>query len=153
MASLGYRVPFFDYDIFMLPEIVMDLEFIQFQYNLSTIYIFCSNNGYNALSLDKIPYNILFDIYKDTKFVCKDYITFGSKRNFLTLRIGKDKKLCTILHSNNIKYEKSLSHALALNLFYDMKIDIVNNNFDINNVLRIKAYRSEKDGFMEVKNW
>jgi hypothetical protein len=150
LAKGGYSIPFFDYDTVDIENIILELKQLQEYYNLSDIYIFNSNHGYNALSLDKIEFNLLKEIYETTEFVCKDFIKFGIKRNFLTLRIGNDKKLLTVLERISTR-EKSFAHALALNYFYN--IDIKNKiGFDDNSILRIKAYRSEKDGYLEVKH-
>jgi len=151
-ASNGLFLPFFDYDNVSVSDMYNELKFLQQKYQLSDIYIFNSKHGFNALSLDKIPYNILVHLYSDCKFVCSDYLELGLKRSFLTLRIGKDKSLFDILKSDNIYYKKSLSHAILLNVFFDTDIDIYSNeSFDNSMYIRLKAYRSEKHGFMEVK--
>lgn len=150
VSNFGYRLPFFDYDVDMLPDIRLNLIFIQFKYSLSDIYMFKSTNGYNALTLDCIPYNELLKIYKDTNYICNDYVKLGLKRNFLTLRFGTDKKILWILKNNPKKYKKSLSHAMALNLFYNLNIDTPIDEFNDNTIIRFKAYRSEKNGFMKV---
>jgi len=107
---------------------------------------------FNALSLDKIPYNILVDLYSDCKLVCEDYLQLGLKRSFLTLRIGNDKKLFEVLKSDNSYYKKSFAHALLLIVFFDTSIDCLNNSsYDGSMYIRLKAYRSEKHGFIKVK--
>jgi hypothetical protein len=150
-ASGGLFLPFFDYDtsIDESHKIIWELVFLQSKYELSNIYLFQSTNGYNALSLDKLPFNILESIYKDAKLLCNDYKNLGLNRGFLTLRIGKDKLFVDSLKSDSHRYEKSLSHKYALESFYYIDIPI-DNYFDSNTKLRIKAYRSEKNGFIEV---
>jgi hypothetical protein len=151
LASHGFYLPFFDYDIKDFSKVYEELLFIQKKFMLSNIYVYYSENGFNALSLDKLPFNILKDIYKNCKIICDDYIELGLKRDFLTLRLGKDKKLCHTLKTDTIYYRKSLSHALLLIEFLDTPVNI-DNTFDSNTVLRLKAYRSQKHGFLEVKN-
>lgn len=151
-ASNGFLLPFFDYDYISISDIKKELVFLQMKYHLSDIYIYKSKNGFNALSLDKLPYNILIDVYKDCKLVCKDYLKLGLKRSFLTLRIGRDKELIHIIKSDNNNWIKSLSHAILLYVFFNTDIDFINNHsFDNNMYIRLKAYRSEKHGFLEVK--
>jgi len=152
-ASNGFFLPFFDYDIRDIDNIIRELRFIQVKYQLSDIFIYNSKNGYNALSLDKLPYNIICSLYADCKLICTDYKMLGLKRNFLTLRIGNDKTLYSILKSNNEYYKKSLAHAIFLNVFLNTDIDIFNHRlFDDSLTIVLKAYRSEKHGFLEVKN-
>lgn len=151
LASHGFYLPFFDYDIKDFSKVYEELFYIQKKFMLSNIYVYYSENGFNALSLDKLPFNILKEIYKNCEIICDDYIELGLKRDFLTLRLGKDKKLCHTIKTNNIYYKKSLAHALLLIEFLDTPIEI-DNTFDSNTVLRLKAYRSIKHGFLEVKN-
>lgn len=143
-------LPFFDYDCIDLKKVKKELLLLQKKYFLSNIYIFKSKNGFNALSLDKLPYNKLVLLYGDCKKVCNDYLELGMKRNILTLRIGNDKIFYGILSSNNDKWEKSLSHAILLNMFFKTQINI-DKSFDNNLYLRLKVYRSEKHGFLKVK--
>ena len=151
-ASNGFYLPFFDYDDKKLHDIEIELTKIQKKYALSDIYIFSSKNGYNALSLDKLPYNKLKDIYSECKLVCDEYLELGLRRNILTLRIGKDKKLIEVVESNNNIWKKSLSHAILLIVFFDVDIEVyANKTFDNNLYLRLKAYRSEKHGFLNVE--
>jgi hypothetical protein len=151
-ASGGFFLPFFDYDTKDISLILSELIDIQIKYKLSSIYIYNSINGYNALSLDKLPYNILVSLYKDCKNICDDYRRLGLNRNFLTLRIGKDKLLYSVLESYHKNYEKSLSHAILLNVFFNTDINIFDDKkFDLNTTIVLKAYRSEKHGFLTVK--
>lgn len=152
-ASNGLFLPFFDYDEKLLFDIAKELMFIQTKYKLSDIYIFSSKNGFNALSLDKLPFNTLIKLYSDCSLVCEDYLQLGLKRSFLTLRIGYDKKLETILKSSETYYIKSLAHAILLNVFFNTDIEIYGNKtFDNSLYIRLKAYRSEKHGFLKVKD-
>jgi len=151
----GFFVPFFDYDNIEYKVVFAELFRLQKEFALSDIYIIKSNNGFNALSLDKLAFNELKCLYSKCVNMCNDYKELGLKRGFLTLRIGKDKKLFTIINSIfKNGYTKSKPHAIALSLFYDTKINMSNNNFDNYTCLRFKAYRSAKNGFMGVdKKW
>lgn len=151
LASHGFYLPFFDYDIKDFSTVYEELLFIQKKFMLSNIYVYYSENGFNALSLDKLPFNILKEMYTYCNLVCKDYMELGLKRDFLALRIGKDKKLCHTLKTETVYYKKSLVHALLLIEFFDTPIER-DNTFDSNTVLRLKAYRSNKHGIMEVSD-
>jgi len=150
IAYGGYYLPFFDYDLNHYDKIEKDLLFLQKKYKLSDIFIFDSIHGYNAFSLDKLPYNIFKDLCNDSKYICEDYRTLGLKRGVLTLRVGTDKILKYILFKTG-NWKKSLAHYIALQLFYDVNILYDNEEFDNNYVLKMKAYRSEKHGFIEIE--
>ncbi|MCJ7637217.1 MAG: hypothetical protein MUO21_06975 [Nitrososphaeraceae archaeon] len=144
-------LPFFDYDSVEIEDIMKELTFLRDKYQLSQIYIFESKNGFNALSLDKLPYRILVNLYNDCNFVCEDYLQLGLKRSFLTLRIGNDKKLFHIIKSSNTYYKKSLAHAILMNVFFNVFIETYNDkSFDNSMYIRLKVYRSEKHGFLKV---
>jgi len=152
-AMNGLFLPFFDYDNIKADNMIKELIFLKDKYQLSQIYIFSSKNGFNALSLDKLPYRILCNLYEDCKLVCNDYLQLGLKRSFLTLRIGHDKELFHIIESSNTYYKKSLAHAILLNVFFNVFVDIHNDKlFDNSMYIRLKAYRSEKHGFLKVKD-
>lgn len=148
----GYFLPFWDYDNKKLNSVIKDLVPLQVIFKLSDIYLFKSTNGYNALSLDKLPYNILEKIYLSSKNCCEDFIKFGLKRGFLTLRFGGDKDLIDIMKSKYSHYGKSLSHANFLTEIVGIPI-ATDYSFDTNTFIRLKAYRSEKNGFIEVVNF
>lgn len=150
LAKNGMFLPFFDYDIKSLDLVLSELKYLQKKYELSDIYIYSSTNGFNALSFDKLPFNILKELYNECLLMCQDYIELGLKRNFLTLRFGRDKKLIKIMTSKNNKYQKSLAHAIFINMCYGTEID-TSKNFDTSMSLRLKAYRSAKHGFLKVK--
>lgn len=146
-----FYIPFFDYDITDYNAIRGELRYIQNRFFLSDIYIFNSKNGYNAICLDKLPFDVLTDMYNECGLCCYDFKYLGIKRGYIVLRIGEDKILKEILKGNST-YQKSLCHALALDTFYSVKIDMDNQDFDDNTELIIYAYRSAKHGFLEVKD-
>jgi hypothetical protein len=146
-----FYLPFFDYDyIDDYNKIKTELLGLQQKYRLSDIFIFTSENGYNAFSLDKLHYETFKKLCYDSKYLCDDYRRLGLKRGFLVLRIGKDKILKEVLF-NKGKYKKSLPHLIALNNFYGVETKYNMSEFDKNLDLRIYAYRSEKHGFLKVK--
>lgn len=148
-------LPFFDYDIEDLPNIVLELMSIQKEFNLSNIYLLKSSNGYNAFSLDKLFFNVINDIFESTEFVDNDFIKWGLNRGFLTLRMGEDKKIISVLvsKSKNINYKKSLPHKKFFNeiMEFDIKDDI---NFDNESKIIITMFPSNKHGVKKgVYNW
>jgi hypothetical protein len=145
----GYFLPFFDYDNISFSDVFNELCLLLKKHSLSDIYIIKSLNGFNALSLDKLTLLKLKKVYDDCIYLCNDYKELGLKRGFLTLRVGNDKKVDTIIYHNGV-YKKSNSHACVLDLFYDTEIKR-DNNFDNNTELIFKIYRSEKHGFLDVK--
>lgn len=150
-ASGGFYLPFFDYDFKdNYEKIIEDLTNLQSIYFLSDIFIFKSENGYNAFSLDKLPYNIFKNLCENSKYICKDFRRLGLDRGFLVLRFGHDKILQYILLKKG-KYKKSLCHYEALKTFYDVDVSYDMREFDKNLILKIYAYRSIKHGFMTVK--
>jgi hypothetical protein len=143
----GYFIPFFDFDNVEYEYVITDLLHIQNKYELSDIYLIKSNNGFNALSLDKICFNVLKSIFKSMQTIDKKFVEMTLTRSYSGLRIGNDKKLIQIL-KNNSTFQKSLSHAMALIKFYNIDLKTNNVEFDNNMTLKIKLYRSEKDGFL-----
>lgn len=146
----GFFVPFFDYDINDFSTVRGELRYIQDKYQLSDIYIFESTSGFNAICLDKVCFNVLKRIYEDCSNICENFVKLGIGRGYMVLRIGEDKILKDIILNNGI-YKKSLSHMLALETFYNVIVFREISKFDDKTVLTIHAYRSAKNGFLEVK--
>lgn len=151
LTADGYFIPFLDYDDISLKRVETDLLNIQKKFNLSDIYIIKSSNGYNALSLDKLPYNVMISLVDYSKIVDKVFRKVAIARGYFTLRIGIDKKIICILTSDSIYYEKSNSHLLALEKFYDIEVKNIE-KIDKNTMLRIDMFLSDKYGFFEVEH-
>jgi len=151
LTNNGYFLPFFDYDSKRLMKVKNELRNIQHTFSLSDIYLIKTLNGYNAFSLDKIPFSILNQIMECSKEVDKDFKRLAFKRGFFVLRVGQEKKLQEILCSENNIYEKSLCHALALHTFFDYLLETPpEKGFDDNYMMRLHLYKSEKHGYLEV---
>lgn len=151
LTADGYFIPFLDYDDISLKRVELELLEIQNKFNLSDIYVLRSTNGYNALSLDKLPYNVMISLINYSKLVDKIFRKVAIERGYFTLRIGIDKKLIVVLKSETKLYEKSNSHLLALEKFYDITV-LNKEKTDKNTMLRIDLFSSDKYGFLEVKN-
>jgi hypothetical protein len=142
----GFQLPFFDYDFNDVYIIMSELKKIQQYYKLSNIYFIKSTNGFNAFSFDKLNYSMLKEIYKTCQHVDKDFIKYGLKRGFFTLRMGKDKIFKSTIFSNNNNYIKSLPHKkffVEIMSFYIPD----DNNFDNENNLVVTTFPSNKYGF------
>lgn len=142
----GFTLPFFDYDIDDLPMIIIELLTLQREFGLSTIYLIKSNNGYNAFTLDKLPFNTLELLYERSKLIDKEFIRWGLDRGFMTLRMGADKRFIKALESKHRIFFKSLGHKT---FFVDiMKFPITDNvNFDTDNKITITSFPSNKHGY------
>jgi hypothetical protein len=138
-------VIFFDYDNKNLSDIVQELEKIQFVFNLSNFYIISTQNGYNAVCLDKLEFNELTEIYNTSNFVCGKFVLYCARRGRYTLGMSDVKKLILIVTSKNHSHEKSNAHKKFFNevMNYDIKD---NKNFDNNTSIIITAFGSWKHG-------
>ena len=149
-------IPFFDFDINDIIYVTYDLMKVRIKHFLSNIYLIKSKNGFNAFSLDMLSFENLLNIYKDCSFVDQDFIKFGVKRGFFTLRMGSDKIFISIIKSFSHKYTKSLPHK---NFFVKiMNFPIKDNvSFNNNKGLVITKFPSNKHGIpikdIEVEKW
>lgn len=151
LTADGYFIPFLDYDDIALKRVEKELSDIQKKFNLSDVYIIKSSNGYNALSLDKLPYNVMINLVNYSKLLDKTFRKVAIARGYFTLRIGIDKKIIVILESDCKYYEKSNSHCMSLERFYDIEVKN-KTKIDNNTMLRIDMFSSDKYGFLEVKH-
>jgi len=136
-----------DYDKIELASVINHLMFIQKEFDMSSIYIIESTNGYNALSLDimglGLVYSIGMDIYSPAD---RKFFTFGYARDYYTIRFDEDKKLVRILKSNSMKYEKSLVHKQFLEFYFNIDIEH-DNRFNDYTHLDLVQYPSLKHGY------
>lgn len=149
----AYEIPFFDYDIDDLPMIIIELLDMQFKFRLSTIYLIKSTTGYNAFSLDKLPFNTLELIYETSKLIDRKFVKWGLHRGFMTLRMGKDKRFIKSLNSRHTDYIKSSAHKVFFTDIMDFPIND-NDNFDNENKIVLTMFPSNKHGFKkELMAW
>jgi len=140
-----------DYDNAFYSDVYNDLLELQSLYNLSDIYIIKSTNGYNAICLDKITLNLVYNFGIHSSMIDQHFIKYGFKRGYYVLRFDNDKKIKTVLPNTSIKYEKSKPHAQFLNMFFGTKIKYDNDNFDKNSKLDLIQYPSDKNGYHNVE--
>jgi len=135
-----------DFDGIGLQTVKDYLNEIQVDNNLSDIYIIESTNGYNAISLDKLPQSLIYNwgnyAYSPAD---RQFLKIGFERGYFVLRFGHDKKLVeTLINASNV-YEKSLAHKKFLEWFFDIKIICA--PLDTNKKINLIRYPSEKHGY------
>jgi len=124
-----------------------DIRKMQICGNLSTFYILKSTNGYNAFCLDKLDLQLIHNLLSTYgSMVDGDFIKYGFKRGYYTLRIDKDKKFLKELLSYNLK-KKSKGHKILFEQYFHMLIE--NDGFDNSKHIDIIRYPSKKDGFFK----
>jgi hypothetical protein len=145
----GKHVIFWDFDISdrFYNRIYTSLKNIQKLYDLSNIYVIQSENGFNALCLDKCNKNEAYKIKKETYYSDRKHNFIGSKYNNWVLRIGDDKKLYEIIRKKS-KWEKSYAHKILIEALFDIKIKDLSNFDNYTNVLFdewVKVKNNEKE--------
>lgn len=116
------HVILWDFDTDCFKDIVECLTEVQKYFKLSTIYIITSENGYNAVCLDKYRRNKVFWIKSLTVLSDKTHDIIGYKRNGWVLRIGDDKRIETALLSLQRFYPKSNAHRELMEKIFNTKI-------------------------------
>ena len=117
------HVLLWDFDNDNIRDITECLIEIQKYFNLSTVYILSSRNGYNAICLDKFSDFRAFYIKSLTILSDKKHDVIGYKRNGWVLRMGEDKKIDSILYGNHRNYPKSNAHRELLNKLFNYSIN------------------------------
>jgi hypothetical protein len=157
----GTHIIIWDFDFDKKPKSLFRLENslknIQRNFLLSSIYLFESRCGYNAVCLDKIDKHTVTNIKN---------LTFGDDRKHLEqgilynwkLRIGSDKKLIEIIDTEHFtKFTRSNAHRIALNNLFNTEIQH-NTFFDDNRNICLysywdwKVYSQHKDISVDNKN-
>ena len=116
------HVLLWDFDSESISDVTECLLGIQKYFNLSTIYIISSRNGYNAVCLDKFSDFRAFFVKSLTILSDKKHDVIGYKRNGWVIRIGNDKKIDSILYGNHKNYPKSNAHRELLNTLFNFDI-------------------------------
>lgn len=143
LCENGKHVVFWDIDLKPSPPHMAKtsdvLRSVQQHFHLSTIYIFLSRNGYNAVCLDMLPGNTVYGIKNETLIDDNEHLKHGVISNSWKLRIGSDKKIIDILSSVEHKYLHSNAHRIALNRFFNCNIKRTD-AFDTNRNIKLEAY-------------
>ena len=135
-----------DFDGVSLAEVKTYLKDVQYNYDISDIYVIRSTNGYNAIALDIMPVSLVYQIGMNIESPAdRNFYKAGMTRDYFTLRFDSSKKLLGILKNKSVKYEKSLAHKLFLEWFFGIKIP--DSNFNDTKTLDIIQYPSSKDGY------
>jgi len=148
--SKNEHVFMIDFDGISFKRVISELLHIQFDNQLSDIYVIRSTNGYNAICLDKLTLNMIYNIGINSKIADQDFFKYGFKREYFVLRFDKDKELICTLKSNSDKYEKSFAHYNFLNMSFGIEKQL-DFTFDSNTVIDIIQYPSNKNGYHYVK--
>jgi hypothetical protein len=153
----GKHVIFFDFDlsidkIYYEKKIVASLITTQQQFKLSTLYLFSTRNGFNAVCLDMLNKQEVYNIKNSTKYDDKKHLSNGLMFGW-KLRIGKDKKYISSISNtyDDVKYHKSNAHRIMLNNFFNCNI-IKDSTFDNNIGLCLYSYWDWKEYLKCDKN-
>lgn len=130
-------------------RIISELRLLQIKYNLGNFYILESTHGYNAFCIDKIPFILLKNIFSDSFFVDKNFVKYGLKRGYFTLRLGEDKKYIGFVE-NPSSNQKSLIHKIVFSTLWDIPIEL--NNCDKNRLCDIIRFPSDKNGHHNIES-
>lgn len=93
---------------------------IQKDYELSNIYIVKTKNGFNAVCLDILPADRVYEIKNNTKGDDYAHAYYGYKYNSWCFRLGDDKKITDVL-INNTANVQSLAHKVFFETFFNRK--------------------------------
>jgi len=140
-----------DFDSDSLKDIVECLTEIQKYFSLSNIFIIKSRHSFNAICLDKYSKRYVFFIKSLTMLSDKKHDIIGFKRNGWVLRIGDDKKIETVLLSNQYSYPKSNAHRELLEKLFDINI-FKTSYFDNHSKILFEKYKRKEVNNGEEKN-
>lgn len=139
----GKHVIIWDFDCKPSPSNLSKIELclnnVSFYNHLDKIIILQSRNGYNAICLNKLPFDKVYNIKAETKFDDKKHNEFGYKRLNWRLRIGNDKKIVSRISNVFKRYPSSNAHRLFLNNIYNANI-IIDNTYDLTKLCLIAGY-------------
>jgi len=144
------HVLFFDFDgKYTIDNVIDSLKLIQKVYNLSTVYILESLNGFNAFCLDILPMKDVTIILLDTPKIDPLFVDLGYKKNNrYILRMDLDKKLITTISRKNNVVLSNAHHWFFKNI---MNFNIEDNHiYNDSFTFRVVAYKSVKHGYCEL---
>ena len=132
-----------DFDNIPLYEVLKSLSKTQKYHGLGIIYIFESNNGYNAVCLDKMSYKEVHHINKHTKYADYWHNDIGYRGESWAWRIANDKKyLKHLLPTDDYRYRiQSYAHKKFLELIFNLKVNW--GIFDNYTSLEIESYKQD----------
>lgn len=148
-CSDGKHVIFVDFDHVNIEKVYHSLSRLQKAFELSTFHILKSNNGFNAFCLSKMDFDDIVDMLKDCKYVDPLYIKLSEeKRRLFVLRMGSDKVYFDSIFSNDSVKMCSYAHFLFFTSVMGFPVDPY--HLDRSHTIRIIAYKSVKDGFVDL---
>ncbi len=123
------------------------------QFNLSTIYIIGSKNGFNLVCLDKMPLKQVYLINNSNGFMDKQYnkLQFMNRGSY-TLRTfpAYDKFFAGFVQSGNHVYVKSDAHRCFLNNLLGAYID-KDMHFDDSERIELCKFHNNKYGWKGIE--
>ena len=140
----------FDTGTYNLKYIIKELKYLQDVYKLSDFYVYKTEHGFHAFTLDKLELELIAEMLYNTNLVDELFTYFAVERGFFVLRWGKDKEYLFTLTSDNDYYEKSLAHY---DFFKEIiKTPLINRGvYDSYTKFKYIVYRSEKHGWYDYE--
>lgn len=135
-------------------ELINLCEEIQVVYNLSDMYMIKSNNGFNIVTLDKLPLKLIYLINKEYELIDPIYTYMQTfRRGFYTLRTlpNSDKQFFGLLRHKGC-FNKSNAHRIFFNNFFGFsKLDKhfidYDNSFDDSEQVMVIRFMNTKYGW------
>lgn len=144
----GNHILIWDFDYKHNPTTLRKIENILsdvlIRYDLSNVFILESRNGYNAISLNKLSFEKVFNIKLNTKLDDEKHNLFGYDQGHWRIRYGTDKKVVSTLRNISSKYSNSNAHRIFMNKMLNCSIKQDYTFDDHKNVLMV-GYWSWKE--------
>jgi hypothetical protein len=135
----GMHILIWDFDITDLYKVEKSLSVVQNKFFLSSIYVLETRNGFNAICVDKLQANQVYNIKNETQFDDDRHNEFGFKSNNWKFRLGKEKKHVSTINCNYTTYNKSNAHRKMLYKFYRISI-LKDFAFDYSENIKLDSY-------------
>jgi len=147
----GKHILFWDFDSKSekyLYKIESSLKSIAEIYHLTDIYIFETRNGFNAICLNKLDFNLIYTIKNATSFDDKKHLWHGLNSGAWKIRIGNDKKYVSFVNNPNKVHKSSNAHRLFLNKMFKTNIK-KDKSFDNSEKFLVESYWCWKETYHE----
>ena len=139
----GEHIIIWDFDQIEMYDILKALSKIQDFHGLGSIYIFKSVWGYNALCLDKIFVEEVYNIKYYTRWADYWHTKIGYEQGNWSFKINSDKYFFKILlpTKNHKDRVQSNAHKIFLQKYFD--INSFEGKFDNSNDVIIESYKQD----------
>jgi len=129
-----------------LYKIENSLKSIANVFDLTDIYIFSSRNGFNAVCLNKLDFNLIYSIKDATAFDDRKHLEHGLISSAWKLRIGEDKKYISFINNPNKVHISSNAHRIFFNKLFKMNIK-KDKSFDNSKNFLVESYWCWKETY------